>query len=562
MKRSRFPLTILSLLFGCAYLWAQSGNQAPLYKIQKDRVEKDGKSEDRIYTVRRPDAQGKSTLFVTVQFQITGANGELADDVRPDEIVIKEDGRKVTSVDIQPPTANEPLTALLAIDISGSMAEQAKLTDSNTDKMTEAKRAAKLFLDKLNSKSECGLILFDDKIQLRRPPTNNRGSIQAEIQRAQPGGGTAYIDAAAEAIKMLRNAEGRKAVILMTDGVDLNSQVALKDVIQMARREEVPIYTIGVGEPGMNTPVTTVMVLDKSGSMAEPAGDTDQISKMEALHRAGGRFIDIMRRGARTTLLPFSDEPENPEPFSDNKERLKEQLQQLTLRGETAIFDATHEALRLLSFRESTEKRAVVLMTDGRDNRSQRRARDVIQLATNLGIPLYVLGLGRQGNLDERTMKQMADKTGGAYYRADSEQMLSEIFERLSIQLHDEGIDETSLKQLAEETGGKYFLARDISRLRIIYEGLAQELQSTYRVTFPSLRQDDDGTSRDIDISIWRNGAQVSDVFRGGYNVRGVIVPEMDYKVYLAMLAALGGFLALPSILRRMAVKPSSSAVN
>ena len=350
---------------------------------------------------------------------------------------------------------------------------------------------------------------------------------------------------------MLESARGRKAVLLMTDGVDLNSRRTMSQVINYARERETPIYTIGLGEPGKNSPVTTILVLDRSGSMSEPAGDRETVPKIEALRRAASRFVDTMRPGARTTLLSFNDKLETPEPFTANKNKLKERISTLTPYGETAIFDAAHEALLTLMASDRDGKRAVILLTDGKDNRSRKRERDVIKLAREAEIPLHVLGLGTADNLDEPMMLRMAKQTGGTYHRADSERSLAEIFEQLSILLHDEGVDETSLKQLAEATGGKYFPAADISQLKFIYQGLAEELQTTYRVTFPSLRQDDDGTSRDIALSIWRQGSEVSDIFRGGYNVRGVVVPEMDHRIYLALLAILVALLALPGFLQR-----------
>jgi len=148
-------------------------------------------------------------------------------------------------------------------------------------------------------------------------------------------------------------------------------------------------------------------------------------------------------------------------------------------------------------------------------------------------------------------MQRMAKQTGGTYHHARNRQALYEIFEDLSIQLHDDGIDESALKKLADDTGGKYFPARDVSQLQQIYQELAQELQTTYRVTFPSLRQDDDGTSRDIDISIWRDGSQVSDVFSAGYNVHGVVVPKMDAVSYLILLGLIAALLVLPAGMRR-----------
>ena len=51
---------------------------------------------------------------------------------------------------------------------------------------------------------------------------------------------------------MLKDIPGRRAVVLMTDGVDMNSKRRLDDVIRLADDAKVPIYTLGVGEPGKN----------------------------------------------------------------------------------------------------------------------------------------------------------------------------------------------------------------------------------------------------------------------------------------------------------------------
>ncbi|TMQ30197.1 MAG: VWA domain-containing protein, partial [Planctomycetota bacterium] len=178
--------------------------------------------------------------------------------------------------------------------------------------------------------------------------------------------------------------------------------------------------------------------------------------------------------------------------------------------GETALFDATYEAIETLAAARPEGRRAVVVLTDGKDNKpGGRRVDQVITAARRAEVPLHMLGLGRQGELDEDVMQRMARETGGTYHHARNRQMLYDIFENLSIQLHDDGVDEAALRKLAEDTGGKYFPARDVSQLKAIYQDLAQELQTTYQVTFASLRQDDDGTSRDIDISVWRQGAQV-----------------------------------------------------
>ena len=546
-------LFLLALVFSAA-MPAMAQQQKPLYEIKKEQVQKEGRSQDRVYLSRLPDAQGKPTLYVNLQFKIVRPDGQLADDVNPDEIRVEEDHRRVEDLKVQTPSALETLTTVLAIDISGSMAEHGK--------MDQAKRAAERFLDRLHSRADCGLILFDHELRVREPPAgqprqfvSHRDGLRQLIRNAQPGGGTAYLDATAEALAMLRGTKGRKAVVLLTDGVDLNSQRTPAEVIRLSQAAGVPIYTVGVGEPGKNEPVTTVLVLDHSESMRDPAEPGSAMSKINALRLAASRFIDLIRPGARTTLMPFNHIIETPRPFSTDKAALKKQIQRLTPQGGTLLYDAAYEAVQTLEAARPDGKKAIVVLTDGVDESpgSRHRVGEVIERARDAGIPLHMLGFGRPGDLDEDVMRMLASGTGGTYHHARNERLLYEIFENLSIQLHDDGIDEAALQRLAEDTGGHYSHAKDLGQLQFIYEGLAEELQTTYTVSFPSLRQDYDGTSRDINISIWRKGVPVSTVLQEGYNVPGVVVPEMEPGVYLILLVALGGLRSRPAALRRMA---------
>ncbi len=71
-------------------------------------------------------------------------------------------------------------------------------------------------------------------------------------------------------------------------------------------------------------------------------------------------------------------------------------------------------------------------------------------------------------------------------------------------------------------------------------------------MTFASRRSSHDGTARGIDISIERGGVRLSNVGSADYNVHGVVVPEMDYRIYLGLLAFLGVFLLAPMGVRQL----------
>jgi VWFA-related protein len=301
-------------------------------------------------------------------------------------------------------------------------------------------------------------------------------------------------------------------------------------------------------------------VLDHSGSMLAPAADNDSKPKIKALHEAAARFADLMRPNARTSLLPFSDRSEPPTPFTSDKSMIKKRMRELTASGETALFDAVCDALDTLQadgedtrkLGKSAGKRALVVLTDGIDNKSRRREEDVVRMAKDAKVPLYMLGLGRAGELDEQRMQRMAKLTGGQYYAARNQQRLFEIFENLSIELHDDGIDEASLRQLANETGGKYYLARNVEDLQLRFQEVAAELDTTYIATFASRRPQHDGTARGIDIVVERGGQALSARVREVYDVHGVVVAEMHPSVYLGVLAVLGGLLIVPVGLRRL----------
>ncbi|HZZ81140.1 MAG TPA: vWA domain-containing protein [Gemmataceae bacterium] len=498
-----------------------------------------------------PDGTKKG-IFVKVRFAVT-LDGSKVDKLGDDyKLIIEEDGHEVKRVDMPRPVASEDLTVMLALDTSGSMKEHGR--------MEQARAAADVFLNKLPTGSDCGLVLFDHEIRERMQPIFERPPLLLKINSTQPRGGTAYLDAGSEAIDMLKNTRrGRdRAVVLMTDGIDLNSKKSIAQVIAQAKKERVRVYTVGIGEPGRQDQVNTVLVLDHSGSMKPPASDSDTTPKIQALHLAAERYVDSMSTVGRCSVIPFSTIVETPWPFMEKAQgiHLKSKIRKLLPYGETALIDATYDAICVLEADRPRGKRAVIAMTDGKDNTSRRPIEELLERAQEARIPLYMLGFGRTDEIDEAAMKKMAEATGGKYYHAKNKDALVEIFENLSIQLHDDGIDEVALKRIAQETNGKYFPAKNISELKLILEQVTKSIQrEAYEITFESLVQRSDGTQRNVSLKLVRQGAagaeEVIEERKGSFQVRGLVVAEMNHFVYLGFLLAIGGLIALPALLRR-----------
>jgi VWFA-related protein len=536
----KYALLLVPLLALCAVdAPAQTKKAKAPYKVEFDKTK--DITQDKT----------KNGIFVKVRFAVTldGSKvGNLGDDY---QLIIEEDGHEVKRVDMPRPVASEDLTVMLTIDTSGSMKGR---------RIDQARGAADVFLAKLPAGSDCGLILFDHEIRDKMAPIFQRPPLLAKIKAVEPRGGTAYLDAASEAVAMLKDTKrGRdRAVVLMTDGIDLNSKKSIQDVIKEAKSERVLIYTIGIGEPCQVERVNTVLVLDHSGSMKASASDTETTPKIDALHVAAERYVDSMSSRGRCSVIPFSTVVETPWPFMEKSQgiALKGKIRKLQPYGETALIDATYEAINVLEADRPRGKRAVVTMTDGIDNTSRRRIDEVLERAREANIPLYMLGFGRDGEIDEGIMRQMANASGGKYFHAKSKNDLIEIFENLSIELHDDGIDEEALKQLAKETGGQYYPAKDVEELKVILERVTKSIQrQSYEIVFESLVQRADGSQRNVTLKLIRRGVsgaeEVMDERKGSYQMRGLVVAEMNHFVYLAFLLAIGALIALPALLRR-----------
>src|SRR5262249_33512720 len=145
------------------------------------------------------------------------------------------------------------------VDVSGSMSESA----GEKTRIDQAKSAANVFFTKLPADAEAGLILFDDQIRLLEALSKDRQKLQEAVNKAQPLGGTAYLDACLQAVTMLKDVptDRQKAIVVMTDGMDLNSKAKVKDVIAAANNAKVKIFTVGIGKPGKEQDVTSVLVL-------------------------------------------------------------------------------------------------------------------------------------------------------------------------------------------------------------------------------------------------------------------------------------------------------------
>ncbi len=148
------------------------------------------------------------TNLVAVPIIVSDRNDIYIPDMRQDEFTIEEDGIRQEVVFFASTT--RPFHVVLMLDTSGS----------TQDKLGQIQRAAKAFVNELQPADRVKLISFDDKIVDYGAFTNDREALRSSIERTRPGNGTKLYDAMALAIDSLRRIEGRKAIVIFTDGVD------------------------------------------------------------------------------------------------------------------------------------------------------------------------------------------------------------------------------------------------------------------------------------------------------------------------------------------------------
>jgi Ca-activated chloride channel family protein len=130
-----------------------------------------------------------------------------------------------------------PINVVTMLDTSGSMTLTIDLL----------KQAAEQFVIRLLPDDKCRVGAFNDKIQFGRAEfTNNRDHLISDIKDLDYGNGTRLWDAVGASLDELKPLDGRRVVLVFTDGDDTASKASLGNVIDRSRADEVMVYAIGL----------------------------------------------------------------------------------------------------------------------------------------------------------------------------------------------------------------------------------------------------------------------------------------------------------------------------
>ena len=164
-------------------------------------------------TVGDADVVKVETNLVTIPVSVFDRNGLYIPGLKQEDFRIFEDGKEQQVAYFG--TQDQPFTVAILLDTS----------PSTQYKIGEIHAAAKAFVDQLGPSDSVIVIEFHDSVKVQCERTTDRDKIYRGIERAKFGGGTSLYNAVDEALrKQLSKIEGRKAVVLFTDGVDTTSK--------------------------------------------------------------------------------------------------------------------------------------------------------------------------------------------------------------------------------------------------------------------------------------------------------------------------------------------------
>ncbi|MGH7341176.1 MAG: VWA domain-containing protein, partial [Candidatus Rokuibacteriota bacterium] len=190
-------------------------------------------------------AQKARVTLVQVYCTVRDSQGGYLMELQRDDFTVLESGVKQRIATFT--SERKPANLVLLFDASASMARDGRIET--------AKEAAEGFVEALEPEDTASLIAFNDVPRVIQIPTSDHAALQAGIGSIEAKGGTALYDAIVDAVAHLRDREGRKAIILLSDGRDESldgmgpgSIATFEDALDALLKSETAIYAIGTGQ--------------------------------------------------------------------------------------------------------------------------------------------------------------------------------------------------------------------------------------------------------------------------------------------------------------------------
>jgi Ca-activated chloride channel family protein len=180
---------------------------------------------------------------------VTDRSGTHITDLTKDDFRLYEDGQQ-RPIEFFRKDLNTPVSLGILVDTSGSM----------EPKIPQAKAAIAAFVSDLNPRDDVFLFAFSDNPYLLQPFTMDHAAVMSRLALLHAYGRTALYDVILDGLIMVsRGRYDKKALLVVTDGMDTASSSSIEQVVAQARRQGVLVYSIGIGDPNVTLPGFGIM---------------------------------------------------------------------------------------------------------------------------------------------------------------------------------------------------------------------------------------------------------------------------------------------------------------
>ncbi|MCZ7556929.1 MAG: VWA domain-containing protein [Bacteroidia bacterium] len=247
-------------------------------------------------------------------------------------------------------------------------------------------------------------------------------------------------------------------------------------------------------------PVSVLLVIDASGSMGGWPLGTMAINDAK---RAAKNFIDRLSTEDEAALMVFNSEIYYTQSWTTNWPLLKSRIDNIDPWGSTRLWDAVLAGVNVT--RSRSKKKVMIVLTDGEDTGSTTPFSTARDAAVADDVMVYTIGLGN--NIEENRLRQLAQDTGGKFFKAPQASDLDQIYAEINLSLISTGIcelryfspidcwngDEVTVDVRANTTQGvaagtaRYTLPYDTSTFSYVTLSMEREyaVQSGKRLTVP-----------------------------------------------------------------------------
>jgi Ca-activated chloride channel family protein len=176
-----------------------------------------------------------------------------------------------------------PFTAVLLIDASASM---------YGEKIESAIAGAASFVHGMKDLDQAQVMVFSDQLLSSTPITDVKAVLTAGLSGTEARGGTALQDHLFVALKLLEGRQGRRVLILLSDGVDTHSVLAMQQVLEMARKSNTLIYWIRVARASSDPESFEHKNLSSAWKNSEQYKDQQDVL-IDIVNHSGGRIFGV-----------------------------------------------------------------------------------------------------------------------------------------------------------------------------------------------------------------------------------------------------------------------------